>query len=263
VAVVRPSLVSAIAGAPYPGYAGNYAGCIGAGAAMAIGLFDCLGSVASHPMGVWDIVPCDLVGSVIIAAAAAVAAGVAPSISRATGSGALHTGSRGARYAAAHSGADVELVTASSGSLDYAHNLLRGGGKGFSATARAAFYCDDAGSGSSFASDGVSDTSDGDDGCPDPLTTRLLEHAAARATGSGAAKPLLIVHAATSSTYPLTLMEGWNYNLEFFAAHPSPFSITPGTLPRMTDDFVPNDAKVMACRAWTRWKVWVICSLLR
>ncbi|KIZ03988.1 hypothetical protein MNEG_3968 [Monoraphidium neglectum] len=60
VAIVRPSLVSAIAGAPYPGYAGNWAGCIGAGAAMAIGLFDCLGSVASQPLGVWDIVPADL-----------------------------------------------------------------------------------------------------------------------------------------------------------------------------------------------------------
>lgn len=35
--------------------------------------------------------------------------------------------------------------------------------------------------------------------------------------------PLLIVHAATSSTYPLVLMEGWNYNLDFFDAHPPPF----------------------------------------
>lgn len=76
-AIVRPSLVSAVAGAPYPGYAGNWAGCIGAGAAMAIGLFDSLGSVASRPLGVWDIVPADLVAAAVIASAAAVSAGVA------------------------------------------------------------------------------------------------------------------------------------------------------------------------------------------
>jgi hypothetical protein len=35
--------------------------------------------------------------------------------------------------------------------------------------------------------------------------------------------PLLIVHAATSSTYPITLMEGWNYLLPFLEAHPPPF----------------------------------------
>jgi hypothetical protein len=273
VALVRPSLVSAIAGMPYPGYSGNYAGCIGAGAAMAIGLFDCLGSVASRPMGVWDIVPADLVGSAIIAAAAALAAGASSSISRATGSGALHNGARATRYAAARCGG-VELVTASSGSLDFAHNLLRatGGGGGAAVPAKrdlASFTdSDTATSGSGSASDGEagSDASPQAVAAAHPLTARLLEHAAARESGSGeraGGRPLLIVHAATSSTYPLTLMEGWNYNLEFFAAHPPPFSITPGSLPRMTDAFVPNDAKVMACRAWTRWKVWVICSLLK
>lgn len=37
VAIVRPSLTSAIAGEPYPGYVGNWAGPIGAAAAMAVG----------------------------------------------------------------------------------------------------------------------------------------------------------------------------------------------------------------------------------
>jgi hypothetical protein len=35
--------------------------------------------------------------------------------------------------------------------------------------------------------------------------------------------PLLIVHAATSSTYPVTLMECWNAGQEFLDAHEPPF----------------------------------------
>lgn len=35
--------------------------------------------------------------------------------------------------------------------------------------------------------------------------------------------PLLVVHAATSSTYPLVLMEGWNYMCDFLDAHAPPF----------------------------------------
>lgn len=46
------------------------------GVAMAIGLFDYLDSVAMVPTHVWDAVPSDVVTSVILAAAAATAAGV-------------------------------------------------------------------------------------------------------------------------------------------------------------------------------------------
>jgi hypothetical protein len=46
------------------------------GVAMATGLFDYLDSVAMVPTHVWDAVPSDLVTSVILAAAAAVCAGV-------------------------------------------------------------------------------------------------------------------------------------------------------------------------------------------
>jgi hypothetical protein len=46
------------------------------GVAMAIGLFDYLDSVAMVPTHVWDAVPSDVVTSVILAAAAAVCAGL-------------------------------------------------------------------------------------------------------------------------------------------------------------------------------------------
>lgn len=46
------------------------------GVAIAIGLFSGLGSVAMVPTHVWDAVPGDVVSSVVLAAAAATAAGV-------------------------------------------------------------------------------------------------------------------------------------------------------------------------------------------
>lgn len=46
------------------------------GVAMAIGLFDSLDSVAMVPTHVWDSVPGDMVTSVVLAASAAMAAGV-------------------------------------------------------------------------------------------------------------------------------------------------------------------------------------------
>lgn len=51
-----------------------YAGPVGMGVAMAIGLFDHLDSVAMVPTHVWDAVPGDVVTSVILATAAATAA---------------------------------------------------------------------------------------------------------------------------------------------------------------------------------------------
>ena len=338
VAIVRPSLVSAMAGAPCPGYAGNWAGCIGAGAAMAIGLFDCLDSVASQPLGVWDIVPSDLVGSAIIAAAAAVAAGVAPSICSATGTGGRSGGggvngsggNSGASGGAANSGlvaragsaraARIAAVTARISISGSSSGGAKAGGVrppstpplqlsedsvvlSGASSPRSTSVSDD---GASDGSDGSShDSSSGGRGSGGGASAmrragaRLLSRlssasadaafaggaVAAAAAAAAAAQQqqqqqqqlalqqqqrqqrqrgaLLVVHAATSSTYPLTLMEGFNYNLEFFAAHPPPFSITRGRLPRMTDAFAPSDARVAARRAWTGWKVWLVCALLR
>ncbi|KAF6261123.1 male sterility protein-domain-containing protein [Scenedesmus sp. NREL 46B-D3] len=204
VAIVRPSLVSAIAGEPYPGYVGNWAGPIGAGAAMAIGMFDCLESVASQPMGVWDIVPADLVASSIIAAAAAISAGVAASISRATRSGSISGLAADAAVVlgqphpfspAAHS-ARLQQVAEQHARL--------AGGPDISATIKVVE----------------------DDG------PKQLKSAAAAAAAGGGEKPLKAAGRALSAasddtaiTYPLVLMEGWNYNLDFFDAHPPPFSL--------------------------------------
>ncbi|WIA40535.1 hypothetical protein OEZ86_013881 [Tetradesmus obliquus] len=133
VAIVRPSLVSAIAGEPYPGYAGNWAGPIGGAAAMAIGMFDCLDE--------------------------------------------------------------------------------------------------------------------------DPQSDSM--------GGEHAALPLLIVHAATSSSYPLVLSEGWNTNLDFLQAHPPPFRISFKHPGRMDATFEPSDAAVLSHRRSMGRRVRTVAALLR
>ncbi|KAI8469683.1 MAG: male sterility protein-domain-containing protein [Monoraphidium minutum] len=72
-AVVRPSLVSAVAAEPYIGYAGNFAG-----------------HPDATPMdgsSVWDVVPGDCAAATVIAAAAAAAAPAAPCCIAAAGGG--------------------------------------------------------------------------------------------------------------------------------------------------------------------------------
>ncbi|EFJ52016.1 hypothetical protein VOLCADRAFT_87122 [Volvox carteri f. nagariensis] len=75
VAIVRPSLVSALAGPPYPGYVGNLAGPSGYMTAFALGFFND-NSVAWHPRNLLDSVPCDIAAAVTLGAAATLAAGI-------------------------------------------------------------------------------------------------------------------------------------------------------------------------------------------
>ncbi|GBF93777.1 hypothetical protein Rsub_06109 [Raphidocelis subcapitata] len=87
-AVLRPSLVSAVASEPYAGYTGNYAGQVGALAAYISGLYnDNPAAVAADGDSAWDVVPGDLVAHAIIAAAAATAARAAPHAAPAPGAG--------------------------------------------------------------------------------------------------------------------------------------------------------------------------------
>ncbi|GLC35753.1 Fatty acyl-CoA reductase 2 [Pleodorina starrii] len=73
--IVRPSLVSAIAGAPYPGYVGNLAGPSGYMTAFALGFFND-DSAAWHGWHLLDSVPGDVAAAVIVGAAACLASGI-------------------------------------------------------------------------------------------------------------------------------------------------------------------------------------------
>ncbi|KAF6255947.1 hypothetical protein COO60DRAFT_1702577 [Scenedesmus sp. NREL 46B-D3] len=76
IAIARPTLISSVAQDPYPGYTGNYAGHVGATLAFMAGLFDSPNANNYKASNVWDVIPADVVVNDILAAAAAVSAGL-------------------------------------------------------------------------------------------------------------------------------------------------------------------------------------------
>jgi hypothetical protein len=87
---------------------------------------------------------------------------------------------------------------------------------------------------------------------------------AAMSSGTGSSKqPMLVVHSSSSSTYPMTLMEGWNAALEFIAVHKPKFRLSWGLPPAMTPASRPDPAVVRRQRRWTAFKVALACTLLR
>lgn len=73
-AIVRPALISNLAGSPYPGYLQGYAGPGGYIMAYAMGFCQGLGSMVYGSDQVLDLIPCDTVAALVICAGAAAAA---------------------------------------------------------------------------------------------------------------------------------------------------------------------------------------------
>lgn len=162
IAIVRPSFVTSVARQPYPGYVGNWAGPLGIGAALAVGMVPAQGIISAEPHNVWDAIPGDLVASIIIATGAAVAAGVAPALTAAS--------------EAAHSA-----------------SLAAGG---------------------SAAAGGV--------GSPAPIMVKACAPPQGSAPAAEARSGVMVVHACTTTTYPISMIEAWNTAIEFIRAHPAP-----------------------------------------
>jgi hypothetical protein len=338
--IVRPSLVAAVARAPHPGYVGNFAGPIGGVAAMITGLYGPLDGIASQPLGVWDIIPGDVVATAVVAAAAAASAGAAGTIARAA---------QAAREGRCDSVADalVEAAAAAAGASPASFDGASGSASPSPSSAAAAtmvprslaaklMSAASIGSASAAAADGAasgrspfsaaaaaSSSVSPDGSHPDspgspensqqqqaprgslarfcsstslpPLASGrapasrnnssadlspAARLAAAARAGSAALAPnggssnssnsssnskLLIVHACTSSTYPVTLMENWNAAAEFITAHPPPFSLRGrrSVLPRMPPSFEPSLERVRRTDRRTGAKVDLLCALLR
>lgn len=110
---------------------GNWAGPIGASAALALGFYHSLSCVSSQPLHVWDVMPADLVVNCILAAAAAVAAGRSGQViaAAATAAGAS-TGSSSSlqQPSCSSSGASEHdlLILQSSSSSTYPMTLMEG-----------------------------------------------------------------------------------------------------------------------------------------
>ena len=138
--------------------------------------------------------------------------------------------------------------------------------------------------------DSFSDVSTGSDKCsvspvPAPKQTALAAVSAARAfsclsssrsalskikaVGSGAAavpaasEQLLILHAGSSTTYPVTIMESWNLGLMSYSAKPLAYRMALGLPQPLPADYVPDASKLATCNRITGWKVWAVANALR
>lgn len=65
----------------------------------------------------------------------------------------------------------------------------------------------------------------------------------------------LILHAATSTTYPISFVEAQWASLEFIQYNPPPFRLPGGGLFKVPLTYKPDEAAVERAKAWTAWKV--------
>ncbi|GBF97474.1 hypothetical protein Rsub_10397 [Raphidocelis subcapitata] len=282
IAILRPSLVTGVAGLPWPGYCGNWAGPSGMGAAVAIGFFPSLYAHAVDPYSVWDAVPGDLVASAILATAAAVAAGLQREIAAATGCGAWAggAGEPAALALARAAGSVTAALPASLSALAGKRAPSLGAFSDDSAISLIAAGAPRAGAGSASCSDGSRSPLSGvseeepeaDEGSAPATPARALSPKAgaggAAGAGAGAAgAPLLIVQAATSTTYPSGVYEAYNTTVDFLRTHGAPSSILIGgakALPYMPPSWsTPSLRAVRFWRVYTGIKVAIVCFLLR
>jgi hypothetical protein len=201
---------------------------------------------------VWDIVPADLVASSILAAAAAVSAGAAAAISHVTQAGIVKGLPEECRvvlgyphpFAAAATESHALLCSCSGSQDDLTAKILKkaqsvhaAGVKAASPDVAARQQRDQR---PSPALSSEADSPRLRTGPMQPALAAVNSSSSSSTTNSCSSSfmcdldaqqlrqqhggmPLLVVHAATSSTYPLVLMEGWNYMCDFLDAHPPPF----------------------------------------
>jgi hypothetical protein len=83
------------------------------------------------------------------------------------------------------------------------------------------------------------------------------------AAAAAASESMLIVHAGSSTTYPLTIMESWNLGLMSVSASPLAYRLAFGLPQPLSADYVPDAARLAACNRLTGWKVWLVSNALR
>jgi len=74
---------------------------------------------------------------------------------------------------------------------------------------------------------------------------------------------MLIVHAGSSTTYPVTLMEFWNTMLMAVSAWPKAYRLSLGMPPPLTPNVEPDPAKAESNNRVLAWKVWLVSNMLR
>ena len=142
-------------------------------------------AAAAQASNVWDVIPSDIVANVILATAAAVGQGHAAAC--------IATPTRNGRVITEGTPCSGKEALAAAAFHQRAAAVMKQRGSGRMVTV-SAFS-------SSVPEDAVADVSGGADQA---------------AKGSDAKHTLLIVHCGSSTTYPLTIMESWNWGVEVY-----------------------------------------------
>jgi hypothetical protein len=210
------------------GYTGNYAGHVGATLAFMAGLFDSPNANNYKASNVWDVIPADVVVNDILAAAAAVSAGLTRAVTA--------TPTRDGRL--------LESPYPSSSSSN-SSNQEKLEGLTWRSSKRT----------SSKPSSGSN--------AMQPYSSCNQQDAPQQQQEDQQQQPLLIVHIGSSTLYPLTIMESWNYGIEAYGAWDTGLRLCRGCAEPLTVDHEPNPTLAARYVAWTGWKVWAVAKVLR
>jgi hypothetical protein len=198
---------------------------VGATLAFMAGLFDSPNASNYRASNVWDVIPADVAVNDILAAAAAVSAGLTRAVTA--------TPTRDGRLL----DSAYPCSNSSSSSQDKLEGLT---------------WCSSKRNSSKTSSSGPFGTAAAPQDAPQQQQDDQQQQ-----------QPLLIVHIGTSTLYPLTIMESWNYGIEGLGAWDIGIRLCRGCAEPLTVDQEPNPALAARYVAWTGWKVWAVAKLLR
>lgn len=225
-----------------PGYTGNFAGHVGATLAFMAGLFNSPHASNYKATNVWDVIPSDVVANVILACAAAVGQGAAADcIATPTRDGRVITDSAicssAERAAAATFHTRAAAISKQTGSRRGAINV------------------------SAFSTALPEEDTSADvalRGSSDQVPSQ--QHGG---KGGDGKNELLIIHCGSSTTYPLTIMESWNWGFEVYGAWPALNNLVMGTcVGPMPADHEPNPGRAAYYMYITGLKIWLAGKIL-
>lgn len=226
------------------GYTGNFAGHVGATLAFMAGLFNSPHASNYKASNVWDVIPCDVVANVILASAAAVGQGAESAIiATPTNNGRIITD---ATRSSARLGTDRMAAQGKPGAMVSAAAGSRRGGHQIQLSA----FSSSAGP------------------LPEESDTDVDAHHGLDQRDSGKVEEpqhsLLIIHCGSSTIYPLTIMESWNWGVEVYGAWPSLNNLVMGTcVGPMLSDHEPNPGRAAYYMYLTGLKIWLAGKFLR
>ncbi len=185
---------------------------------------------------VWDVIPSDIVANVILATAAAAGTGRAAAC--------IATPTRNGRVITDGIPCSGKEAIAAAAFHQRAAAVMKQRGSGRMVTV-SAFS-------NSVPEDTVADVAQGGD-------------QGMGLKGSGEMKhTLLIVHCGSSTTYPLTIMESWNWGVEVYGAWPSLNNLVMGSCAGpMPSDHEPNPKRAAYYMYVTGLKIWLAGKILR